>query len=653
MNKNRWVFPGNVAQVITKISQSENMDQISWYETVLVSYIMAPIGFVQSVLNFYVRRSLDQSIAVAAISTLLIAVFSIVIQIVALRHMSHRLQIHAIGLLGSGIILLSIVPGYFIFVNSSWQILLIMLLITVMRMDKVMFLYVSITALCINGVALSERSNGLHGLHLLNYFTQCLFLIVALIVGLIENRIYRNLINNDLVRIERLKRKNEAMRLANQQIQIKEEKLLHLSNYDPLTNLPNRRLFMRTLKRFCQTSGDAFAVVFIDLDNFKRINDTMGHHIGDLYLTEVSRRMKEHIREGDILGRLGGDEFALIAWHYHGQESLIDCVRELQDSFKEVFSFGKYETRATSSFGIACFPSDATNAIDLLKAADTALYEIKRSIKNNMIFFNQTMKEKLLLDVHMEKALRSALQNGELFLTFQPLFRVEQTQLSGFEALLRWRTAEGRVIEPLQFIPIAEKTGMIEEIGRWVLRQACRKINEVNARYKTRLSIAVNVSTVQMKNPLFADQVNDIIRSEKTDASLIDLEITESVFIGDMDQAIKAINKLIAQGVHVVLDDFGTGYSSLNYLKQLPVDTLKIDKSFTDGLLTGQRDKRIVAALIELMHSMTIRVVTEGVEDASQLAFLTESTCDEVQGFLLSKPLNELELNRFLQEHLA
>ncbi|MFT8317568.1 MAG: bifunctional diguanylate cyclase/phosphodiesterase [Sporolactobacillus sp.] len=651
MKKKLWIFPGNVSQVIKNISHAENINKIIWYQTVLVSYIMTPLGIGQAIINYYTRSSLGQSLPLILTTSLIMLLSSLFIQLVALLNIKRKFQIHIISILSGMIVLLNVIPNHSMFGSLSWLILFIMMLITVTRMDKVMFFYVSICAIIINSFTYSGEITVLHEIGLVNYLTQCLLLLVTLVVGLIENRIYANLVKNDLGRIQALKRKNKALQQANDRIKEEENKLSYLSNYDPLTRLPNRRMFMERLESLCRKCTGEFAVVFIDLDNFKRINDTMGHYVGDLYLSEVGRRLNSKIREGDILGRLGGDEFALIACHYYGRQDLFDYVSAIKDCFNHRFTFGKYETRSTSSFGISLYPNDAQDAIELLKTADMALYEIKGIGKNNVVFFNHYMKEKLLFNTQTEQDLTEALNKKELYLNYQPLFRLDNNHISGFEALLRWKKENGEVVEPLKFIPIAEKMGLIEAIGIWVLRCACRKINELKKRYQTDFTIAVNVSTVQMKNPLFIEHVAKVIHSEKIDASLIEMEITESVFIDDIDRVISTIRSLKDLGIRMVLDDFGSGYSSLNYLKQLPIDALKIDKSFTDGLNGIGKDQKIIASLIELMHNMNISVVTEGVEKENQLAYLKKHACDKVQGFLLSMPLSETEMEDFIQKH--
>ncbi|MFT8871612.1 MAG: bifunctional diguanylate cyclase/phosphodiesterase [Sporolactobacillus sp.] len=652
VGKRLWIFPGNVAQVIRKISESKEIDRIVWYQTVIVSYIMTPVGLAEALINYYTRRAMGQPFDLVLSTSVVITLFSLAIQLVALFNMKRQAQIHMISLLSSAIVLLSAAPNTFALINPSWQILLIMLLIAVTRVDQVMFIYVGVCALLLNVWSYSEDITRLQGVGLVSYLSQLMLLVVSLAVGLIQNRIHGNLIKNDIRQIKKTEQQNQQLKRVHAQIVKEEKRLVYLSQYDPLTKLPNRRMFMEKLEDLCQPDSDTFAVVFIDLDNFKRINDTMGHHVGDLYLTEVSRRMKRSVRDGDILGRLGGDEFALIVHHYRGRQDVADYVATIRGSFSDVFTFGQYETRSTSSFGIAVYPDDAMSATELLKSADMALYEIKKSGKNDVVFFNYLMKDKLISELQLENDLTNALSNQELYLDYQPLFQLHNHCISGFEALLRWRRSNNEIIAPLIFIPIAEKMGMIEEIGMWVLRQACQKVAGWQNRYQRGIRVAVNISAIQMRNPLFAEHVAEIIRSEGAEAALIEFEITESVFINDIDQAIAMIQKLTALGVHVVLDDFGTGYSSLSYLKQLPIDTLKIDQSFMRGLIDEPRNQRIISSLIDMMHGMNIAVVTEGVEEESQLRYLAEHECDRAQGFFLSEPLNETELDGFLRQQV-
>ncbi|NLK71048.1 MAG: EAL domain-containing protein [Clostridiales bacterium] len=445
---------------------------------------------------------------------------------------------------------------------------------------------------------------------------------------------------------EELTKKNKTLMEYNNLMMENEKKLNHLAFFDMLTDLPNRKMIISRLNYLIDRANDNptdLAVVFIDLDNFKRVNDTMGHHSGDLLLQSATSRMKTLIKPNDMLGRLGGDEFALIIQQPLSDEEIFEYLTLLKNVIEQPFTIEKNEFTITASFGFAVFPEDGKNSIDLLKCADTAMYKAKEQGKNNIVRFSKEMNEEITRRMEFENKMMSAIQKDEMYLVFQPQYSTDK-ELRGFEALVRWKSAELGVVNPLDFIPIAEETKYIIPLGEWILKTACNIFMKLRNELECEMMLSINISSVQIMDPSFLDMVKKILEQTNFPPNLLEFEITESVFISSMDYVIDILNKLKKIGVKIALDDFGTGYSSLNYLQMLPIDTLKIDKSFVDNINSENARKQIVGPIISLVHQMNISVIAEGVETEEQLKYLRNHKCDFIQGYLFGKPLTNEDL---------
>jgi len=394
--------------------------------------------------------------------------------------------------------------------------------------------------------------------------------------------------------------------------------------------------------------NNSFSLVFIDIDNFKRINDSMGHTSGDDLLIKVAKRCQEYIDNKDLFGRLGGDELSILVRRHLDDEELFQYIQSICNLFEEPFIIDDIEVRITASFGIAVWPTDVLTAVELLKASDTAMYKAKETGKNNVQFYRKDMKTEILSKLEMENKMIKALKENQFFLEYQPLFDINTKKVRCFEALIRWELPEIGRISPMDFIPFAEENGFIHEIGEWVLRDVSKKIRDIKSYYKEDISIAVNISTIQLKSFNFIERLEQIIIEEDINPKDIELEITESVLIEDKYQAIEVINKLRNLGFKISMDDFGTGYSSLSYLLELPIDKLKIDKSFIDAISVGNKKNEIVGAIVEMVHSLDMEVVAEGVETEGQFRYLKKKNCDIVQGYLLGRPLNDDKMKELL-----
>lgn len=426
----------------------------------------------------------------------------------------------------------------------------------------------------------------------------------------------------------------------------KEARLNRLAFYDSLTGLPNRQHFLDKLKVSIEAAtreNRNIFVVFIDLDNFKKINDSMGHYYGDTLLRIISHRLRKTVHEPCFLGRLGGDEFSIIIQGVTEIQQVENYMKKLMDCLREPVILNNTAFKVSASLGVSIFPENGCTVDELLQNADTAMYMAKDNGKNNFKLFNQSMGAEVIKRINIENKLLTAIEKDEFYLVYQPQFSLKDNNMRGFEALIRWNNSELGLISPMEFIPLAEETGYIISIGKWVLQKACSKFHELQKEFNYYGTIAVNISAVQFKDPQFLDMIRDILYETRLDPKYLELEITETVFIDSFENAIKTFNELKNLGIKISLDDFGTGYSSLSYLQQLPINTLKIDKSFIRAI--GENDNRnsLVIPIISLARNMNILTVAEGVETEEQLGYLIDGRCDYIQGFLLGKPTAEIE----------
>ncbi|MFL6658381.1 MAG: putative bifunctional diguanylate cyclase/phosphodiesterase [Massilia sp.] len=444
-----------------------------------------------------------------------------------------------------------------------------------------------------------------------------------------------------------------------------EEQIRRLAYCDSLTGIPNRQAFLETLERELHRSkvGDKkFAVLFMDLDAFKRINDTLGHNVGDHLLKIVSERLRETIRPSDLvsrgdqshnLARLGGDEFTILIPDLDRVENALNVAHRVKDAMRRPFLIDGHEIFVTASIGISLFPEDGDDCDSLLKFADTAMYHAKNCGKNNAKLYSSSLTMQIMSHVKLEVGLRKALKNEELYLLYQPQIDVRSSEIVGVEALVRWRHPERGIISPTEFIPLAEETGLIVPIGEWVLRTACIQARQWQKATQRTLRMAVNLSAKQFKDENLTQIVVSALNDTGLDPRLLELELTEGTLMDDARATMATLEQLRAIGVYLSIDDFGTGYSSMNYLKRFDVRTLKIDKSFICGLPQDSENAAITRAIIAMAHGLKMIVVAEGVETDEQLLLLEEYGCDLVQGFYLGHPSPQEAITAILQKAAA
>jgi diguanylate cyclase (GGDEF)-like protein/PAS domain S-box-containing protein len=427
-----------------------------------------------------------------------------------------------------------------------------------------------------------------------------------------------------------------------------QRKMEQLAYYDVLTGLANRSYFRDQLRKAIAMSSRGyyhFALLYFDLDEFKRINDTLGHDSGDELLKEVARRLISRLREEDTIARLGGDEFAVILSGISDRRQAALIATNLQQAFALPVKLAGHDVSISASIGITIAPEDADEEELLLKHADLAMYEAKARGKNTFHFFSQDLNDAAKERLQIENQLREAIREHQFMLYYQPKIDIRTEQIVGYEALLRWLRPDNTMVPPLRFIPVAESTGLIVQIGEWIIWEACRFLTRQHARGNM-ITVSINLSARQFTDQDLPALVGMIIKRTGASPEHLIFEITESMLMGDTDAAIVQLNELKRLGLALSIDDFGTGYSSLSYLKRFPVDELKIDRSFVKDIPEDKNDMDITAAIIAMAQKMDLRVVAEGVETADQVAFLKNNACFLVQGYFYSMPLAELELPR-------
>jgi diguanylate cyclase (GGDEF)-like protein/PAS domain S-box-containing protein len=427
----------------------------------------------------------------------------------------------------------------------------------------------------------------------------------------------------------------------------------NLAFYDPLTGLANRRLFKNRLAKAVksvQRTDNSIALLFLDLDQFKRINDTLGHDIGDALLKEIARRLDNNVRENDTVSRIGGDEFTILLTHVNNTNDVRIVAEKILLSLARPFMLNGQEIMSTVSIGITMTPEDSIEPNTLMKNADLAMYRAKELGRNNFQFFSEDMNTAILHNLALEKELHIAIKRNQFILMYQPKICIADNSITGVETLVRWRHPEKGLIPPDYFIPIAEETGQIIKIGAWVLEHSCHQMGALirEGLMPENSKVAVNLSAKQFSDPNLLQTVLDILRQSKIDPLNLELEITESIIMDDVEAAISIMKAIKSKGIHLSIDDFGTGYSSLAYLKRFPIDVLKVDRSFVCDIPEDKTDMAITSAVIAMAHKLGMKVVAEGIETQEQLDFLRENNCDDGQGYLLSRPLTLPQLHHFL-----
>ncbi len=448
---------------------------------------------------------------------------------------------------------------------------------------------------------------------------------------------------------EDLESMHEELLSNEEQLRSNYDHIEYLAYHDTLTNLPNKLAFLDYVNASLTSSPRSHAVYFIDLDNFKTVNDTLGHEYGDSLLIHTAKILTTHGENG-MLARAGGDEFLIFRENISSKDEALDFASRIINRFIYPIEINGEDIYLSMSIGIAIYPDNGLSPNALIKNADIAMYKSKDTGKNKYTLFDSKMEEELNRNTNIVDILRGAIENKDIYLQYQPQYELTTKSIIGFEALMRIRSDQLGSITPDEFIPVAEESGLIIELSAWLIREACifnKMLIDygISPRY-----VSVNISSVQINRPGFIDFLSDILDDTGLSPEYLVLEITESTLVSSIMDATELLHGLQGLGVKISLDDFGTGYSSLNYLTRMPINTLKIDKSFVDNITTSKKDARIAESIIRLAHSLKIKVVAEGVETEEQLLLLKKQDCDIVQGFIFSHPLHPEELEDLIKQ---
>ncbi|MFX3675313.1 MAG: EAL domain-containing protein [Paenisporosarcina sp.] len=507
----------------------------------------------------------------------------------------------------------------------------------------------------LTGVSLAWTIAGLLILFCLSLLLQSMLKDVSTIVKHVNDMKQGNLITYmNLNRTDEVGEIAASIEEMGSRLHYKIQEMNHQAKYDQLTNLPNRLSIENLLKKWISTdyNGDEIvAVTFMDLDDFKQINDSKGHAYGDSLLIQVAERIHGLLPKDSYFGRFGGDEFIILLRAKKKDFLHIrSTLQEVHNAFLNPFKLNNLDLFVTSSLGVSLFPKDASSREQLLANADTALYKAKDLGRNRIEFFNFEMKEEFEKRLMMEQGLREAIIHGQFTLHYQPQIKVATGKTESLEALIRWQHPEWGMISPAEFIPIAESTGRIQEIGDWVMETAIKEIGELSKEFPDVERLAINVSALQLHEPLFLMRLKELLSMYDVSPTLLELEITESLLIDGGDEVVTKLNELQKMGIAIALDDFGTGYSSLNYLCLLPINRVKLDKSFISKVEEDERLVAVVRSIIDLSHRLGFDIVAEGVETSKQLHLLTGWQVDTIQGYYFSRPLNSTALQEFLRK---
>ena len=427
-----------------------------------------------------------------------------------------------------------------------------------------------------------------------------------------------------------------------------------LANYDSLTELPNRTLCLDRLDQAITKVSrhqNSLAIMFIDLDNFKDVNDFLGHSAGDMLLVEVSKNLSASLRQSDTLARLGGDEFVVILTEFSSKENLALVAEKCVNAVSKDFNIMDNIVTTSASIGIAIYPDDASTSEELMKAADSAMYQAKERGKNSFYFYEERINAILARRHALAGALRLALKENQLHVEYQPVVEISSNCIVGAEALIRWNHPDFGMISPAEFIPISESTGLILPVSLFVIESVCHFLSTFKSELPDNFSVALNLSPAILRQSSLVTQIEGFLKQYQISAKDVCFEVTENALMNEMEHCIQTLNALKKLGSRISIDDFGTGYSSLSYLSKLPVDNLKIDRSFINDMLDDNNDTAITLAIISLAQSLNLKVIAEGVEDQAQLKFLKQHNCEYIQGFLVSPSKKDKAFISFLKSY--
>ncbi|MBK1811259.1 EAL domain-containing protein [Clostridium sp. YIM B02505] len=661
-------MPKTIPGIIKVINESSDMDTIEAMENYLGCYYGVPILIIGSIVNFFQHHELKSSV----IDSILMLILGFCFAITPYLKLKTRIITHWVSILFSVVLIFVAIRTYIFIGPAIWTIAAINIIISSARISRVMLNYIifSTFLVCIYYYLVLSKTSFQSGntYYILQTILLFLVLIISTVLHVINQSHYKRINKMYMTEVkqreelekmydsiaathEELNYRYNQLNDTNIKLKFNEEKLYHMAHFDMITDLANRKTIIQEIYKLIKLSEDvetSFYIVFIDIDSFKKINDIMGHHIGDLFVKAAADRLKKFIDKDDLIGRIGGDEFALIIDRNIDNEEVYSYLEGIRKEFAKPFMIGNNEIRSSASFGVASFPGDGIEQVELVKNADTAMYKAKELGKNNIQFFESSMKKELLDKINFETKLKSALWNDEIFLVFQPIYSLKEHKIRGFETLVRWQSPELGMVSPATFIPVAEEIGIIISLGEWIIRTACESFKNLQSIYNIDAILSINLSVNQLESPNIIEVIESALKDADLDPKYLEIEVTESILISSIENTTIILEKLREMNVSVALDDFGTGYSSLSYLTKLPIDVLKIDKSFIDDLLNEDKNVEIIGSIISLAHNLGISVVAEGIEEEIQIKHLSKLECDYIQGYFIGKPMKVKELEEYI-----
>ena len=647
-----------IPEVLNKINESTG-DQalISYYENIMVSMYASSLLFVAAILNFLVRFNLqkfdiNQSLVDSFIFILLAILFSVAVRI----KINVKIMNWLIAVLSGLTLIYIFIRFYDIIGPAVWTVAFIQLSLALVRISKSMLMVLELATIIAFIYSIYHIfENQFLDLDLIYYVVQfVLFLVLSIILASVHQ------INvNRYFSVEKKYRevieKNKEIELLNHVIKKSEEQAKDIAYHDILTGLPNRYYLTSSLNRIieqCKCKDRFLGVFFMDLDDFKLINDTMGHDMGDALLKMVARRLKNSMRENDLVARIGGDEFIILIENLGEYQEMDTIANQILDCFKQPYNLDGQKCYITTSLGLAICPTDGDDGETLIKHADIAMYKAKEKGKNQYVRFSEAMKKHIHETMEITHELYEALNNREFELFYQPQINILNGKIVGIEALIRWHHKNRGLLLPDEFMKIAEKTSLINEIGEWVLYTACQQVKIFQDLGAKDLRVSVNLSARELLHPKIGERIESIIRETGLADDCLELEITEKTAMMEKEKMPKILESLKKTGVHMTIDDFGSEYASLNYLKKLPIDRIKIPMLNINGDINSDTDKAFTKAIIVLARDMGCLVTAEGVQTKKQNEFLNQRMCDEVQGYYYHKPLSVTELKKILAAQL-
>lgn len=654
-----------ISTLLKNIAIEHNSNEIMRLSNILVVYLLSPMMLIGSLISFFLFLWWNEPIWMSLMKSSIH--FLIGLGMICAIH-SNRDEDKKRRIIGWFLILSNCITYLFYYSkigNLYWISLILIMLPATLNSSKsffyqiVLFIAPAITfSYYFQSPFISIDGSYYIVLSIIMFFTIMVIFVINRIFAYVmrEKSIQFKIINEQkeilLTSEEELRAHNEMLNESNAALEEKQELLEHLAYTDTLTGLENRKKIKEKIDDLIllnRQHNKVFTLVFIDLNEFKKINNIAGHGIGDKFLIKTADKIRAHVDNEDLVFRIGGDEFAIIINREISDENLLIYLRYLMHSIKSPVLIDNHQLYVNASCSVARWPLDGATCSELLIAADTAMHEVKNTKGNDIYFFNKALRSKKLNRIELEYELIKALKNDEFLLHYQPLMRAHDKKILGFEALIRWQSPKYGFVSPIKFIPVAEEIGLIYEVGKWVIMEVCNMLNRLGDK-ATNYSVAINVSSIQLKNPHFLSDIEDILSKTNVNPRRLKFELTESVLIDDVDKVTDIINDLRRIGISIAIDDFGTGFSSLSYLLNIPIDILKIDRSFIDRILTSRKKRGLINSIIDMAHNLDMSVIAEGVETEKQADYLTNQHCDVLQGYYFSKPVDERTLFEMIEK---